>query len=134
MSTFFFRLALAVLMSVSVLSGRALADEIAIDSADYAKLPADQQKQLVTEMKKKGLLAEEDSVKNKAKPAAETAESTLVLTLVPSICSIIAGKKKSEELAKCASKKTPEAQAECTTAAESKFGTIGAVCGAIKLF
>lgn len=129
-----FRVVAAALLSLSLCSG-AFAEEIAIDSEDYAQLPASAQEKLVTEMKSNGLLAEGDTVTNAAPPAEKKdLGPTALLPFVPVVCKIIAEAKKQDEIGKCASKPEAEVQAKCKTDVEAKFTTIDTVCNIIKIF
>lgn len=129
-----FHVAVAALAMFSM-PAPAFADDIAISSEEYAQIPADTQEKLVAEMKKKGLLAAEDTVSNTAKSDdKEVLESSVFALLIPGVCKLIAEKKKQEELAKCAKKAEKTAQTQCQSEVEGKLGAIGAVCGAIKLF
>jgi hypothetical protein len=128
------RVVLAALGCIVIMSGVAVADEVAIKSTDYAQLPPDAQDKLVAEMKKQGLLAKNDHVRNAAEPSKrEQLSPAVLLVLVPAACKVIADVKKRDELAKCASSKEPEAARECTTSVETTYGTIETVCNAIKL-
>lgn len=129
----------AAIIAAAMLSAQAaMAGPIEVDTGDYAKLPAEQQDQLVAKMKEQGLLADDDTVKSLAPaPDASAKESfgpAVLLTLVPAACKIIATAKKHDELGKCAAKTEAEAQAKCSSAVESKFTTIETVCNAIRLF
>lgn len=125
---------LAVIQFASVPG--ALASDVTVTSPDYAQLPPDKQKALIAELKKQGLLAEDDSVVNKSPPPPETRSlaAGLLLALAPAACRMIAETKKADELAACAALKTPEAQDGCKAKAEKAFGSIESVCSLIKLF
>jgi len=114
----------------------AFAGEVTVSSPDYAQLPADKQSELVAELKKQGLLAQDDTVVNTA--PAETGERTLgpgiLLALAPAACKLIAETKKADELGKCVALTTPEAQDGCKIKVDGKFSSIESICNLIKLF
>ena len=131
------RLVAAALIAAIMPSGHALADQLNIDAEEYAQLPADKQDALVTKMKEQGLLSEYDSVKYVGAPldpAKTSLGPAVLITLVPSVCKVIATAKKTEDLGKCAAKEDAAAQEQCKTETETKFGAIESVCNAIKLF
>lgn len=114
----------------------AAAGDVTVTSPDLAQLPPDKQKELVTELKKRGLLAEGDTVVNNAPPAEDRRSigAGILLALVPAACKMIAETKKADELAHCMKLKTPDEQSGCKTKAEAAFGSIDTVCSLIKLF
>lgn len=131
--------ALGIVMGGFLLLSSAHSAELDVDSQELANLPADKQAALVEEMKKKGLLASGDSVKNEAE--AEKSEEgerrgipAIFIALVPKACQMIAAAKKKEEMAKCEAMEDEAKKGACVTSVNSQFGTVELVCGAIKLF
>ena len=129
-----FRNLTVALVTLGLASQSLVAGELSIESADYAKLPEEQQKRLVEELQGKGLLAGDDTIVYTGPEVSERrAPPAVLLTLAPLACRAVLAAKRREDLAQCGVK-PPEEQEQCTADVEGRLGTIDLVCNAIRLF
>jgi hypothetical protein len=158
------RLLATTLIALGLASHGLVAGDIPVDSTDFGKLPADQQKKLVSELQGKGLLSGDDKVVYSGPEISERrAPPALLLTLGPLACRAVVAAKKREDLAACLASATPAADGATTAGTEGgaggtagsadaadagatasaagceaqvagRYSTIETVCNAIRLF